>query len=168
MSAIQLEHLLNLGYKKIGYIHNVDTPLEKSFVQQNRLSEYYKIMAQHGLEVKKEWVFLGYCSKDVFANKLNLLLKSGAEAVIVPGSFVKLLYKLLKEQLYIPGKDLGIFCCDEITDLPDPAPSTVTNSPKAIVHSAWQLLEESMSNLPPRIEQSQLKIITGKTLFPQI
>lgn len=168
MSKVQLEHLLNLGYRKIGYIHNVDTQIEKTFVQQNRLSEFYKIMAEHGLIVKDKWVFSGYCTPRVFADRLNLLINSGAEAVIVPGTFVNLLYDTLKKQLFVPGKDLGVFCCDELTDFPDPIPATVTNSPKAIVRSAWQLLQESINGLPPRIEQSQLKIITGKTLFPKV
>jgi DNA-binding LacI/PurR family transcriptional regulator len=164
MSAIQLEHLFNLGYRKIGYIHNVDKPVEKSFVQQSRLLEYYRIMAEHGLEVKPEWVFSGYCSPDIFADRMNLLMKNGAEAVIVAGSFIRVLYETLQNQLYTPGRDLGIFCCDEINGLPEPAPTTVTNSPKAIIQSAWQLLQDSLNGAAPRIEHSRLRIMTGKTL----
>ena len=164
MTAIQLEHLFHLGYRKIGYIHNVVKPVERSFVQQARLSEYYRIMAENGLPVKKEWVFPGYCTENIFADRLSLLMKSGAQAVIVAGSFVRLLYETLQKQLYVPGDDLGIFCCDEIDGLPDPVPTTVTNSPRSIISSAWQLLQESLNGCPARIECSQLRIITGNTL----
>lgn len=166
MSAIQLEYLFNLGYRKIGYIHNVAQAVEKSFVQQRRLLEYYRIMAEYGLPVKPEWVFSGYCTAQVFADRLTLLIKSGAEAVIVPGSFLRKLYDILQNQLYVPGRDLGIFCCDEINHLPVPEPATVTNSPKAIIKSAWQLMQESVCGAPPRIEYSQLRIIAGQTLKP--
>ncbi len=167
MSVIQLDYLLKLQYRAIGYIHNAEQPREYSIVQHERLHSFYKVMAEHGLPVRREWVFSGYCAPKIFANRVDRMLNTKVEAVIVAGAFIPELYRVLRDRLCEPGRDLGIFSCDEIATPPDPEPAAVTNSPREIARTAWRLLEAARRGEPPCIEYSKLRIIIGNSLRHQ-
>lgn len=168
MSAIQLDYLFRLNYRAVGYIHNAEQPREYTIVQHERLNAFYRIMAEHGLRVQPEWVFSGYCTQDIFAARLNKMLNTGVEAVIVAGTFLRKLYQILRANNCEPGRDLGVFCCDDIAASSDPRPATITNSPREIASAAWNLMEAAWRGDPPRIAYTRLRIITGNSLRRQV
>lgn len=169
LSRIQLEYLFKLGHRRIGYIHNVVEPYDHSPAQFQRLFEYYRLMAEAGLKVAPEWVFSGYCTDEVFANRLRAMMNSngGVTAVIAAGSFLKKLYQTARDQLFAPGEDLSIIGCDELPRESEINFTSVTNSPVEIGKLAWQLMQEAQAGAPPRIVESPLQIHIGNTVKHQ-
>lgn len=164
MSAIQLDYLYSLGHRRIGYIHDLDQHRTGN-INLQRLSEYYRFMAEHGLKIHPEWVYS--CSNTISGlnNQLRMMMQTGGgvTAVICCGIFLQRLYDAAASQLFEPGDKLSIMGNDTL-------PShrinftTVTNSPQGLTRLAWDLLLEAREDLPPRTAETQLKIHTGSTV----
>lgn len=164
MTAIQLKYLFNRNYRHIAYIHNAEDHL-KTPVQLMRLFDYYRIMAEHGIKVEPEWVFFCSYDKASFFRSMHRFIgcKRPADAMIVPGSCLKLVYEFCADNGLGVGKDLAVMCCDDVAPDLIPRATTVTNSPREIGEMAWQVMQNTLQGKTVSA-QTNLRIITGETV----
>ena len=164
MSRIQLEYLFCRKYRNIAYIHNAED-WQKSPVQMQRLLDYYRIMAEHGIKIEPEWVFYCAYDKERFNRSMHRLWNSSrrVQAVIVPGSSLKRLYDFCANNGIKIGSELAVMCSDDIKLDLHPRATVVTNSPREIGLAAWELMQETVQNKISR-KFTNLKIITGETV----
>ena len=164
MTAMQLEYLFNRNYRNIAYIHNAEDHL-KTPVQLMRLFDYYRIMAEHGIKVEPEWVFFYSYDKERFFRSMHRFIgcKRPADALIVPGSCLKLFYEFCADNGLCVGKDLAVMCCDNVEPDLIPRATTVTNSPREIGEMAWLVMQRTLQGETVSA-QTNLKIITGETV----
>ena len=165
MTIIQLKYLFQCGYRRIGYIHNVEKDWSTSPVQLQRLLDYYRIMAESGLKIEPEWVFYCGYNWEYFNSRMYELMKSRrpVDALIVPGSSLRYLYRFCANNGLAVGKDLAVMCCDDTEPNLHPRATTVTNSPREIGEQVWQIMQKLLTQKPIR-EVTKLKIITGETV----
>ncbi|MBE6380931.1 MAG: GntR family transcriptional regulator [Lentisphaerae bacterium] len=165
MTQIQLKYLFQCNYRRIGYIHNVDEDWNRSPVQLQRLLDYYRIMAEHGLKVEPEWVFYCGYTWEHFNNHMHKMMRLNKlpDALIVPGSALKYIYRFCSNNGIAIGRELAVIGCDDTAPELTPRATSVTNTPFEIGKQAWQLLQRCQSgrNL---CEYTQLQIVTGETV----
>ena len=164
MTSIQLEYLFNCNYRNIAYIHNAEDWF-KSPVQMQRLMDYYRIMAERGIKIEPEWVFYCAYNRDSFNRSMHKLLRSArpVEAVIVPGSSLKMLYDFCAANGIIIGSELAVMCSDDIAPELIPRATAVTNTPREVGIAAWEIMQKTMQNKIIR-STTRLRIITGETV----
>ncbi|MBQ9336506.1 MAG: LacI family DNA-binding transcriptional regulator [Lentisphaeria bacterium] len=166
MTVIQVNYLLRLGYRRIGYIHYGGNDVFQYPVQFMRLMDYYRLMAENGLRVNPAWVF--HCS-DHYENLeagLERMMASGPkpEALIVPGSALRHLYPYCRKHKIRIGKDLALFSQDEISEKLTPEPTTVTNNPEEIAETFWRMFRAAERGEKVESAYTQLFIRTGQTV----
>ena len=164
MTAIQLEYLFNCSYRNIAYIHNAEN-WSKSPVQMQRLMDYYRIMAEHGIKIEPEWVFYCAYNRESFNRSMHRLLRSSrpVQAVIVPGSSLKMLYDFCAANGIIIGSELAVMCSDDIEPDLIPRATAVTNTPRETGIAAWEIMQQTLQNKICR-STTCLRIITGETV----
>ena len=163
MSAIQLDYLFRLNYRAIGYIHNAEQPREYTIVQHERLNSFYRIMAEHGLRVRPEWVFSGYDNRHTFQENCGKMMhcRRPPGAVVISGSFVVQMYEYAKQEDIRIGRDLSLISCDVLPRKMNPQLTSITNSPEEIAVQGWQLMRDSMDGMPGYTLRAEKKIMTG-------
>ncbi len=164
MTTVQLEYLFNCNYRRIAYIHNAEDWL-KTPVQLQRLMDYYRIMAEKGLKIEPEWVFYCAYNREVFNRSMHRLLRSArpVQAVIVPGSSLKMLYDFCANNGIETGSELAVMCCDDTEPDLLPRATAVTNTPKETGAAAWQIMQDTLLN-QLSYRTTRLRIITGETV----
>ena len=164
MTTVQLEYLFRCSFRRVAYIHNaidwVKTP-----VQLQRLMDYYRIMAENGIKIEPEWVFFCAYNREMFNRSMHRLLRSAqpAEAVIVPGSSLKLIYEFCANNGIVIGRELAVMCSDDTEPDLTPRATTVTNSPRETGIAAWKIMQSTMQGNLCR-QYTNLRIITGETV----
>ena len=168
MTDMQLKYLFQSGYRRIGYIHNVEENWSRSPVQLQRLMDYYRIMAEHGFKIEPDWVFYCGYNWEHFNSHMYKLMRSArkVEALIVPGSALKYIYKYCANNGITIGKELAVMGCDDIAPDLHPRATTVTNAPREIAEQSWQVMLDYCSGIV-KSETTCLRIITGETVLPQ-
>ena len=148
MVDIQMNHLFNLGHKRIAYIGDFQ-PEYPSLVHMSRTLNYYRIMAENGYKVYPQWVTHNNYNNEELTEKLSLMFseESMPTAVICCDMALTALYHFLVFRKLQIGKDLSIISCDNLEHLRlFPEPTTVINSRKIIAEMAWQMFENIISN----------------------
>lgn len=165
MTVMQLEYLFHCNYRRIGYIHNAEKEWSKTPVQMLRLLDYYRIMAEKGIKIEPEWVFYCAYNREIFNSSMHRLIccSPSVEAVIVPGSSLKLLYDFCAANGIRIGRALAVMCSDDTEPDLSPRATSVTNSPREIGTAAWEIMEKTMKGECCR-ERTCLRIITGETV----
>jgi len=166
MTSMQLKYLFQFGYRRIGYIHNVEENWARSPVQLHRLLDYYRIMAEQGYKIEPEWVFYCGYNWEHFNSKMYKLMCSSRriEALIVTGSTLKHIYKYCANNGIAIGKELAVMGCDDIAPDLLPRVTTVTNTPAEIGEQAWQIMLNCRRGINDS-EFTRLRIVTGKTVL---
>ncbi len=165
MTALQLDCLLRRGYRKIGYIHQIESDWSMCPVQRQRLFDFYRIMAENGLRVMPEWVFFCTYDWEKFNRRMYRMMNSPSppEAVIVPGSSLEFVYRYCTNNGIRVGTELAIMGCDNIEPELSPRATTVTNTPREIAELAWEVMDaalrgEVLQKVPA------LRIVTGESV----
>ena len=164
MTTIQLEYMFHCNYRRIAYIHNA-VDWVKSPVQLQRLMDYYRIMAENGIRIEPEWVFFCAYNRETFNRSMHRLLRSRrpVQAVIVPGSSLKLLYEFCANNGIAIGRELAVMCSDDTEPDLIPRVTAVTNTPRDIGIAAWEIMQETMKG-HLCCKTTNLRIITGETV----
>ncbi len=164
MTPVQLEYLFNCNYRRIAYIHNAEDWL-RTPVQLQRLMDYYRIMAENGIKIEPEWVFYCAYNREVFNRSMHRLLRSKrpVQALIVPGSSLKMLYDFCADNGIKIGGELGVMCCDDTEPELLPRATAVTNTPREAGIAAWKIMQETLQN-HLCCQTTRLRIVTGETL----
>ena len=166
MTVIQLNYLMRLGYRKIGYMHYGGSNISQYPVQMMRLLDYYRLMAEHHLYVDPDWVF--HCS-DRYENLETGLMRmmkadTPPDAVIVPGGALAYLYPLCRKHKIRIGKDLAVFSQDVTNEKFLPEPTAITNDPEEIARTFWEMFLAAERGEPVESRYTELFIRTGQTV----
>lgn len=164
MTAVQLEYMFRCNYRRIAYIHNA-VDWVKTPVQLLRLMDYYRIMAENGIKIEPEWVFFCAYNRETFNRSMHRLLRSGraVQALIVPGSSLKMLYDFCANNGITIGRELAVMCSDDTGPDLIPRVTAVTNSPRDIGISAWEIMQNTIQG-EHCCQNTNLRIITGETV----
>lgn len=169
MTGLQLNYLFNLGYRRIGYIHYGLQSISQYPVQVMRLLDYYRFMAEHHLYVDPDWVLhLQDRCRDLGAG-LDRMMAADLlpEALIVPGSAWNPLYSWCRKHGIRLGKDLAVFCCDDLGTVSGPEATTVTNNPVEIAETFWKMFLAAERGEKVESRYTNLRIRTGQTVRPR-
>ena len=163
MTIIQMDYLLRRGYRHIGYLHQ--TRDSRMFLQNKRLCDYYRVMAENGIAVEPNWVM--YCGSDyeVFSQNLYKVMNSKRppEAFIVDGNTIPAVYRFCASNGIAVGRDLAIMGCDDLSPELKPRVTSVTNVPGEIAVQAWRVMDAALRG-EKLIEHTNLKIVTGESV----
>ncbi len=166
MTVVQMNYLLKLGYRRIGCLHYGGKDAYLYPIQMLRLLDYYRIMAENGLKVEPDWVFLcsnRYGNLDAGMKKM-MSSHPRPEALIVTGGALPFLYAWCRKNHVRIGSDLAVFSADDVnTDL-KPETTTVTNNPKEIAASFWEMFREAERGENVESRFTKLSIRTGRTV----
>ena len=166
MTVRQMDYLLKRGYRRIGYLHFCGDDMYQYPIQVHRLMDYYRLMAENGLQIKPDWVF--HCS-DRYENLdegMRQILNADPkpEVLIVPGSSLIPLYSYCRRHHVRIGKDLAVFSCDEINEALFPEPTTITNNPAEIAKTFWEMFLAAERGEKVESRCTELLIRTGQTV----
>ena len=166
MTSMQLEYLFNLGYTRIGYIHCCGIDISRYPIQVVRLMEFYRIMAEKGLPVNKQWVFqcTENCSNIEEGIEQIFASLQAPQVLIVPGYSLKYLYPALKKKGLKIGKDIAIFSCDETDEEFVPEITHITNNPREIGRICWNMFSQMIKGEKVDSCYTDLRIKIGKTV----
>lgn len=135
-------------------------------VQVHRLMDYYRLMAENGLRVNPDWVF--YCSDyyDNLETGMEQIMNSDPkpEVLIVPGASLTRLYSYCRKHHIRIGKDLAIFSCDDINERLKPEATVITNNPKEIAKTFWEMFLAAERGEKVESAYTELFIRTGQTV----
>lgn len=163
MTAMQMDYLLQRGYRHIGYLHQIGD--SRLVVQNKRLCDYYRVMAENGIAIEPNWVM--YCGYDyeVFNRHLHRVMKSKRppEALIVDGNTVPAVYRFCADNGIAVGRDLAIMGCDDLTPNLKPRVTSVINSPFEIATQGWRIMEAALCG-KKLVEHTKLMIVTGESV----
>ena len=166
MTVRQMDYLLKRGYRRIGYLHFCGDDMYQYPIQVHRLMDYYRLMAENGLHVDPEWVFL--CS-DRYENLDEgmcqiLTADPKPEVLIVPGASLISLYSYCRKHHVRIGRDLAVFSCDDINVKLKPEVTVITNNPKAIAETFWEMFLAAERGESVESRCTELFIRTGQTV----
>jgi LacI family transcriptional regulator, repressor for deo operon, udp, cdd, tsx, nupC, and nupG len=88
-AAVQkaVDHLVDLGHTRIGYVGSVPVEAEHRLVPWGRLSGFRSAMADHGLHVDDHWVIpCDWSAQDAARQSTTLFLRDPAPTAVVAGS----------------------------------------------------------------------------------
>ena len=167
MTVMQIDYLLRLGYRRIGYLHYGGNNITAYPIQIMRLLDYYRLMAENGLRVDPDWVYHCDETSENLDAGMERIMKSDhrPEVLIVPGSktFVRLYDWCRKHRVRI-GKDLAVFRCDETSRKICPEVTTITNNPQEIARTFWQMFQAAERGEKVENSYTKLFIRTGQTV----
>lgn len=166
MTAIQMNYLLKLGYRRIGYVHYGGFNTYLYPIHTLRLLDYYRIMAENALPVNPDWVF--HCSENYenLASGMDRIFHSDPppEALIVPGRAIRQLYSWCRKLGIRIGVDLALFSSDDVSASLKPEATTVTNSPESIAETFWAMFQAAERGEEVESRCTELFIRTGRTV----
>ena len=166
MTVRQRDYLLRRGYRRIGYLHTCGSNMYQYPVQVHRLMDYYRLMAENGLRVNPDWVF--YCSDyyDNLETGMDRMMNSDPKpgVLIVPGASLNRLYSYCRKHHIRIGKDLAIFSCDDINERLKPEATVITNNPKEIAKTFWEMFQAAERGEKVESACTELFIRTGQTV----
>lgn len=167
MVRIQLGYLFNLGYRRIGYLHFGGPNIYQYPIQTMRLMDYYRMMAERGLQVNPAWVFHVAERLENLEEGLETMWNSlpRPEALIVPGSSaLTKLYPWCRKHHIRIGEDLAIFCGDDVNLELFPGVTTITNNPVEIAQTFWKMFLAAERGEKVESGYTNLRIRTGQTV----
>ena len=139
---IQLSYLFNLGYRRIGYLHYGGGNPCQYPIHTMRLLDYYRIMAEQGILVDPSWVLQCRGRNENLEAGLEKMWDSGSrpEALIAwDGDDLTLISSWCRKRRIRIGKDLAIFCGDDVAQDRFPEVTAITNNPAEIAQTFWRM-----------------------------
>ena len=167
MTVMQIDYLLKLGYRRIGYLHYGGNDITVYPIQIMRLLDYYRLMAENGLRVDPDWVY--HCD-DACENLdagMERMMNSDPrpEVLIVPGTkTLARVYAWCRKHRIRIGKDLAVFRCDETSRKNYPEVTTITNNPQEIARTFWRMFQAAERGEKVESAYTELFIRTGQTV----
>ena len=161
-----MNYLFKLGYRRIGYLHYGGTDLYYYPIHALRLTDYYRLMAENGLKIESDWVF--YCSEHYENLPMGMarILHSDPppEVLITPGGALRHLYPWCRKHHVRIGEDLAIFSTDDVNGNLRPQTTTVTNNPREIAETFWEMFQAAERGEKVESRFTNLFIRTGRTV----
>jgi len=141
--TLQMDHLMGLGHKWIMYLAE-DYKQIKSSTENDRILNYYRIMAQHGLVVPLHWQTWYPYGKLEKTLELAFSKKPKPTALIVSDYAVQFTYDFLKKRNLRIGKDVSVVAKDDSLFLKNfsPTVSTTYVNHSEISEIAWRMLDK--------------------------
>ena len=110
----QVDHLIQLGHRKIGVLSRMD-PAVYHRDQSSRRELFYRMMAEGGLQIQPHWVQqMGYGAEDV-SDAVRAVMADVAHrptALIVADNALPMIYQTLHTLGIRPGTDIAIVGTD--------------------------------------------------------
>jgi len=140
--SMQMNHLLELGHTRILYLREKYKQYQ-GLTETSRFLDYYRIMAEHGLQVPTHWHPSYPCGKLNEAMEMAFSKQPTPTALIICDLDVVNIYNFLKRHNLTIGKDVSVIATDGISllDSVSPSISTTVASSSRISQDAWELLE---------------------------
>ncbi len=144
----QLDHLTELGHRKIGYIHCLrDNETIRDLLL--RREAFFRQVVERGLEIKSNWIqFGGYDSETCFEAMTNIMSSDDKPtAVIAYDHQIPAIYHYLAKNHMEPGLDFSVLGTDNlpISTLMSPNVSSLDISRKEAAGKAIKALEKIIS-----------------------
>lgn len=167
MVVMQVNYLLKLGYRRIGYLHYGGNDITVYPIQIMRLLDYYRLMAENGLRVDPDWVH--HCDEmceNLEAGMERIMSSDPRPEVLIVQSgmeFARLDVWCRKHRIRI-GKDLAVFLSDDIRGELFPEVTTITNNPQEIAKTFWKMFQAAERGEKVESAYTKLFIRTGRTV----
>jgi DNA-binding LacI/PurR family transcriptional regulator len=146
----QLQHLISLGHKKIGYMH-LKRPNEAIRDLQMRLKLFMELTEKYGIVVEPEWIQFGGYDSDTATKAMNRILgcHERPTALICNDHHLPGVYNSLYSRNLTPGKDFSVVGTDNmsISQILSPQATTIDTSAEWAARKALTMLERSMKDL---------------------
>jgi DNA-binding LacI/PurR family transcriptional regulator len=131
----ELEHLWELGHRRIAFLHLVDEKVYHRDLVLRR-EAFYKLMAERGLPVRPNWVVYGHYLEEPFRGSFRQLFETSPRptAVILGDPNLPWAYRVLREMGLQVGKDVSLVGTDDLilaAHLDPPATTLRVSRPKA-------------------------------------
>ncbi len=163
-----VEHLIEMGHRKIAYIHG-----EESRITESRLNSFYHTMEKFGVEIQEEYIWEGVYRDPNSSAKITeelLLLSNRPTCIIYPDdvSCVGGLNAIQSKGLSVPN-DISVVGYDgqNVAQLIEPRLTTYKQNTEQIGRMAAQkliqLIEQPKSTLIERIV-AQGELVQGKSV----
>lgn len=170
MTRMQIDYLLMRGYRRIGYIHYGGNDLYCYPVQIMRLLDYYRLMAEHHLVVDPFWVY--HCQEVVDEKDMERGMDQiwntdpRPEVLIVSvNAAAQYVFDYCRKHKIRVGKDLALFCCDDMRRKNLDDATTITNNPAEIAQTFWQMFLAVERGEKVESTCTKLFIRSGKTVL---
>lgn len=166
----QLEHLWELGHRRIAYLHMLD---EKVYHRDHvlRREAFYKLMAERGLPVQPNWVVCGHYQEEPFRKNFRQLFETSPRptAVILADPNLPWAYRVLREMGLQVGKDVSLVGTDDLNlaaHLDPPATTLRVPRPKAAEMAVNMLDRVIASPAETKVEYLPVELIVRGSTGP--
>lgn len=170
LTELQIDHLLKLGHRRIAKLDRLN-PEAPGLTHLHRKSEYYRVMAEHGLRVDPNWVvFDGYEEKTAW-NALEQMFSTtpAPTAVIVGDLSLGVTYRFLESRGLTVGRDVSVIATDDlaIASTVHP-PATCTRIPlDYVARLALDMLEDVLhEQLTDPVRYAPVELIVRESTGP--
>ena len=124
---MQIDYLKSLKHEKIAYIHAVTDELY-SRSQNKKLDAFCRLALQQQLKVLPHWIcYAGWDEKGIVRNLIKMFKQPDSPtALIIQDEQVKGVYSALYKEGMVPGKDISVIGCDDLSWLKYVQPGLTT------------------------------------------
>ncbi len=143
LTAMQLEHLFELGHRRIAFMDPVLEPFP-NMTSLYRRGSYFRLMAERGLAVEPDWCLHGGYSEEEITHALTAMFATDPPptAVIVADSQLPVVYRFLHRRGVGIGSDCSVMATDDMSvcERLHPTVTSTHNSPAAGARLALNML----------------------------
>lgn len=166
----QLEHLWDLGHRRIAYLHVVDERVYHRDLVLRR-EAFYKLMAERGLPIRPNWVAYGHYLEEPFCRAFRKLFETSPQptAVILADQHLPWAYRLLREMGLQVGRDVSLVGTDDLilaAHLDPPATTLRVSRPKAAAMALAMLDRVIASPTEAKAEYLPVELIVRNSTGP--
>lgn len=144
---LAVKHLVNLGHRKIGLISG---PLE-SYILNARYHAYINALGKYNLEIKEDFIGLGYYVSDSTREYLPKLIDKGVTAILFSHDVraFSAITECRNMDIRIP-EDLSIIGFDDLpmTSLMDPPLTTIRQDRNALGKCGYYAVTSLLNHVP--------------------
>lgn len=146
----QLRHLIELGHRKIGFLH-LKRPNEAIRDLQMRLNLFIELTEKYGIDAKPEWIQFGGYDSDTTTQAMHRILeeRDRPTALICNDHHLPGVYNALHGHSLTPGNDFSVVGTDNmsISQILSPQATTIDTSAEWAARKALTMLGKSMRDL---------------------
>ncbi|MBN2643510.1 MAG: substrate-binding domain-containing protein [Victivallales bacterium] len=145
-----LGHLMNLGHRRIAYLHNLR---ENEFIRDLSMRKeiFYRRSLEHALPLNPEWVQFGGYDSDTCIDAMVKILSTNPRptSVICSDHHLPAIYRLLNDYKMIPGHDFSVMSTDNlpIARIMSPQATSLDISRSLAARLAIDALEKTLAGV---------------------
>lgn len=167
----RVEHLVELGHRRIVYLHDVDAGKPPVWTHQNQLDIFYRLCMEYKLDVQPGWVrYSGGSADSVRQQVRDIMTKPEPRptAFLINDEHVNPTYAALRECGYVPGRDVSVVGTDDRAWAKhvDP-PLTTIRLPRArSADMACEMIGEIAAGRNPGVRYLDTELVVRKSTVP--